>query len=71
VTLRNPKILLHVTWVIAPDRVAKGEFIRTNHQHKPNHVTCIVHDEADKRRFMRCITEAIKGVNQSSNLSVT
>jgi hypothetical protein len=58
--LRDPKILLHITWVISPARVPKGSYQKITHRNQPNRCTCIVHDEQDKRRFMKDIARTMQ-----------
>lgn len=48
---------MRVDWVINPARVPKGSFERIPHRDGPHRCTCVVHDEADKRRFVRCIEQ--------------
>jgi predicted RNA binding protein YcfA (HicA-like mRNA interferase family) len=58
-TIKNPKVLLHITWKIAPDRVPKGSYQKIQHP-EPNRVTCTVHDEEDKQQFMRDIARVMR-----------
>jgi hypothetical protein len=46
---------MRVDWVVNPARVPKGSFERIAHPDGPHRCTCVVHDDQDKQRFIRCI----------------
>lgn len=58
-SLTNPKVLLHITWQVDANRVPKGSYQKIQHP-EPGRVTCIVHDDEDKQRFMRDIARSMR-----------